>query len=117
MGNYVDKPEGSFLKWQSIVPLPMFIFTKKHLSQKPTLKSYLKKTFTLRKCENFRDPVKIAFQMRNLTHRRTQPGDFFKNQGTFFSFRKGAGKTPPPRLAPMNYDWSKLRDNSNYNYN
>ena len=46
MGNYVDKPEGSLLKWESIVPLPMFIFTKKYLSQKPNLKSYLKKTVT-----------------------------------------------------------------------
>ena len=40
----------------------------------------------------YRDTLKTAFEMRNLSHMSKQSGHFFPNQGFFFKFsKKGMG--------------------------
>ena len=44
----------------------------------------------------FLDALKTAFQIRNLTHRRTQLEHFFPKSGHFsLNFKKGQGRPPP----------------------
>ena len=52
------------------------------------------------------DTFKTAFQMRNLTHRCTESGSFFKNQSIFFNLQKRAGETSP---SPSPATWAPVK--------